>query len=56
MIAAFRYYLLRAAFGVLLLACVVIALAGCGGGDADGDQIDVPTPRVDCVAHPEACR
>jgi hypothetical protein len=34
-----------------LLACA-IALPACGGGDP---LPDVPTPGIDCAAHPELC-
>lgn len=56
MLAAFRLFILRVALGFALLIVVLVALAGCGGGDASDDQIDTPTPRVDCTAHPEQCK
>jgi hypothetical protein len=43
----------------LLLAAVLVALVfltACGGGDPDDDQVDVPTPSVNCTTNPEACK
>ena len=49
--------------GALLLALLLTACGGGGDDDEAGLQPEppmaaptVPTPRVDCAAHPEACR
>lgn len=40
---------------VLLAAlCLLVLLTACGGGG--DDPPDVPTPAVDCNAHPEVCK
>lgn len=43
-----------AIFLLLILIAGVAALAGCGGGG--DDEPAVPTPSVDCKAHPELCK
>ena len=37
-----------------LLAMLMAACAGCGGGDPDDERAS--TEPVDCLAKPEACR
>lgn len=39
---------------LLALAIVLGQCAACGGGG--DDEPDVPTPAVDCRAHPELCK
>jgi hypothetical protein len=40
---------------LLALLCTLPHLAACGGG-GDSDDGLVPTPGVDCKAHPELCK
>lgn len=47
----------RATRALQLLALVVALsqITACGGGSEDDDQ-PMPTPAVDCKAHPELCK
>ena len=45
---------LAATLRVVIAAAFFALLTACGGGDEDADH--VPTPAVDCIAHPEQCR
>lgn len=48
----------RAIFTALiaLIAGASLVLSACGGGGCNPCEPDVPTPRVDCQAKPEACK
>lgn len=46
----------RPLLALLLIFGLLLSLTACGGGDPEDDAIDQPTPRVDCVAHPEQCK
>lgn len=50
--------LLAIAMGLCAAALLFFGLSGCGGGgDCQGPGCtDVPTPRVNCAANPEACK